>query len=345
MPTFMPASPDAFTEADCGHTHAESARAERRLRIGELGLVLGVAFGSPVFANVHPLLGGGRAYGPFADLYAVLHLVLQIALALALLGYLVWRRRVWQPTPTAAATSVAGGRFGWLRQVGWFDWWLVFMVAFWQEFSWWLYGRLRHLDWEPGPLVRNFPCISLSVEMVISLLVLAVILKRSGRSFGDLGLRWSAYGAALALPLLLVQAFSSPLQRPIVYWLGQTLGPLGWHPPDVGAMLHSGGIQIATNVEVLLVGFYEELIVRAYVMTEIIALTHRPWLAIVISVAIQTSYHFYQGVPLALSHITIFLVFALFYAKTRLILPVALAHSLIDLSSTWNYGLQKMFPF
>ena len=86
MPTFMPASPDAFTEADCGHTHAESARAERRLRIGELGLVLGVAFGSPVFANVHPLLGGGRAYGPFADLYAVLHLVLQIALALALLG-------------------------------------------------------------------------------------------------------------------------------------------------------------------------------------------------------------------------------------------------------------------
>ena len=131
----------------------------------------------------------------------------------------------------------------------------------------------------------------------------------------------------------------------MIYWLGQTFGPPGWHPPDVAAMLYVGGIQIATSADDLLVGFYEELIVRAYVMSEIISLTNQPWLAILISVAVQTSYHFYQGVPLALSHVMLFTAFALFYAKTRLILPVALAHSLVDLSVTWNYGLSKMFPY
>jgi len=207
-----------------------------------------------------------------------------------------------------------------------------------------LYFWLRTHDWEPGALVRNLPFTTQTVDMVISLTVLAYVLQRSGRSFRDIGLRWCSKGLALALPLWLLGELINRVQMPVFFWLGQTFGQPGWHPPDVGAMIHADGIEIATIAGVLLVGFFEELIVRAYLMTEIIARTNRTWLAVVISVAVQTSYHFYQGVPLALSHVFLFTLFAVFYAKTHSILPVAVAHSLVDLDSTWHYGLRQMFP-
>jgi membrane protease YdiL (CAAX protease family) len=80
-------------------------------------------------------------------------------------------------------------------------------------------------------------------------------------------------------------------------------------------------------------------------MTEIMAITRRAWLAVAISVVVQTSYHFYQGVPLALSHVVLFTGFAIFFLKTRSILPVAIAHSLVDVDATWIYGLRCMSPY
>jgi membrane protease YdiL (CAAX protease family) len=107
-------------------------------------------------------------------------------------------------------------------------------------------------------------------------------------------------------------------------------------------MLHGDTTEILEVAEVLLVGFYEELIVRAYLMTEIIALTRSAWLAVVVSVVVQSSYHFYQGVPLALSHVLLFTVYALFYVRTRMVLPLALAHSVADINAVWSYGLKTM---
>jgi hypothetical protein len=37
-----------------------------------------------------------------------------------------------------------------------------------------------------------------------------------------------------------------------------------------------------------------------------------------------------------------FTTFAVFYAKTRLILPVALAHQLSNLHVTWDYALGRL---
>jgi membrane protease YdiL (CAAX protease family) len=54
-------------------------------------------------------------------------------------------------------------------------------------------------------------------------------------------------------------------------------------------------------------------------------------LAVVISVALQTSYHLYQGLPAALSHIPAFLLFSLYFVRTRRILPVILAHMFMDI--------------
>jgi membrane protease YdiL (CAAX protease family) len=72
----------------------------------------------------------------------------------------------------------------------------------------------------------------------------------------------------------------------------------------------------------------EELIVRAYLMTEVAALSGSMGLAVTVSVGFQCFYHLYQGVPAALYHVGTFFAYAVFYAYTRRATPVVLAHAL-----------------
>jgi membrane protease YdiL (CAAX protease family) len=87
----------------------------------------------------------------------------------------------------------------------------------------------------------------------------------------------------------------------------------------------------------LLNPFFEELIVRAYVMTEIQALTGSKILAISFSVLFQSSYHLYYGWVGALSIAFLFLVFAVYYSRTKRAVPIIIAHALFDL-----YGLIRL---
>jgi membrane protease YdiL (CAAX protease family) len=77
---------------------------------------------------------------------------------------------------------------------------------------------------------------------------------------------------------------------------------------------------------------YEEMIVRAFLISETIALVGSPAVAICFSVLLQTSYHMYQGLPYALTAGLIFLLFSVYYARTRRIVPGIIAHFIWDLS-------------
>jgi hypothetical protein len=54
-------------------------------------------------------------------------------------------------------------------------------------------------------------------------------------------------------------------------------------------------------------------------------------LAIGVSVAIQISYHLYQGAANVLVLIAVFTLFSIYYAQTRNIVPVIVAHLWMDL--------------
>jgi hypothetical protein len=86
---------------------------------------------------------------------------------------------------------------------------------------------------------------------------------------------------------------------------------------------------------VLLIAFSSGLIrptaARAFTMTEVEALTGSTAWAIVASVALQISYHFYQGTANALAAGATFLVSACFYARFRRMTPVILAHEFWNL--------------
>jgi membrane protease YdiL (CAAX protease family) len=76
---------------------------------------------------------------------------------------------------------------------------------------------------------------------------------------------------------------------------------------------------------------------RAYLMTEVLEISGKPWLAVVISVAVQSSIHIYQGWNNVFILSATFALFALYFAKTRRAMPVIAAHYLIDIWSFWRY--------
>ncbi len=101
------------------------------------------------------------------------------------------------------------------------------------------------------------------------------------------------------------------------------------HAKSLESML-GFGISLFSIAFVLLNPFFEELIVRAYTMSEVMDLGGSRLLAIVVSVSLQMSYHFYQGVLRSIAIAATFTVFSIYFAKTRRIAPIILAHLCFD---------------
>ncbi|TMA36503.1 MAG: CPBP family intramembrane metalloprotease [Deltaproteobacteria bacterium] len=74
----------------------------------------------------------------------------------------------------------------------------------------------------------------------------------------------------------------------------------------------------------------EELIARAYLMTEVVALCGSTIVAILASTCFQTLYHLYLGTPTALLSGCSFLFFSIYYAYRRRAMPLILSHFLYN---------------
>ncbi len=170
----------------------------------------------------------------------------------------------------------------------------------------------------------------------IALLLLAYVLSRRSLRFKDLGLRWRLKEVGVGLLIAGISYAAYAIGSILVHLIhfamygaqAQTLSGRDFfaHPPA------------AVIPFVLLNPFFEELIVRAYLMTEVLDLTGSSALAIAASVAVQFSYHLYYGWAVAISLSFQFLVFALYYARSRSILPVIVAHGLFDI-----YGIARLW--
>ncbi len=184
--------------------------------------------------------------------------------------------------------------------------------------------------WNPG---QFFSSARLSIGLLkelTALLLLAYVLSRRGLCIRNLGLRWSWKDAGAGLVIIFISygayILGSSVVRLMFYrmsWVSGyalTGGQLFAHPYSLAAISYS-----------LLNPFFEELIVRAYLMTEVSELTGSRALAIVTSVVVQGSYHSYQGLAGAISLSFLFLVFALYYAFSRRALPIILAHGFFDI--------------
>lgn len=175
----------------------------------------------------------------------------------------------------------------------------------------------------------NYSWLAITFHEIGILLLLGYFLWSNGRSFRDIGFHWSWRHAAVGLLLFLV-ALPTFLVGSGILHLGYRL-ILGAAPPVVDARQIFGHIPWMALPFTLMNPFFEELVVRAYLMTELGELTGSIWIGAAVSLVLQTSYHIYYGWLGALSVGVLFLVFTIYFAIWRKALPLVIAHGIDDL--------------
>ncbi|MDI6099222.1 CPBP family glutamic-type intramembrane protease [Actinoplanes sp. NEAU-A12] len=83
----------------------------------------------------------------------------------------------------------------------------------------------------------------------------------------------------------------------------------------------------------------EEVIVVGYLMTRLRSLAYSPVWIIAASAVLRGSYHLYQGFGGFIGNAIMGVVFALFYLRTKRVMPLIVAHSLLDIVAFVGYEL------
>jgi membrane protease YdiL (CAAX protease family) len=170
----------------------------------------------------------------------------------------------------------------------------------------------------------NIRFLSGLVHQAGILLLFGILLRRQGRAFSDIGLsfHWKdpLRGLALAAGSWIYWYLSATFMALVYFWSGSQL-----HQRDP-AVIFAGLWPALSLVYSMASAFYEEILVRGYFMTELIGLSCPVWLATVLSIALQTSYHFYYGFTNAILLSTGFAISAIYFARTRRLVPVILSH-------------------
>jgi uncharacterized protein len=281
---------------------------------------------------------------------AWIYFYLRTVSTLGILGYVLFRNSRWceEPSARSAGSAYTISKHGGARttrrgshRVRIFEFSLVLFAAFAGSIFYSievLVGCATISD-EPRVYKLTHDVYSM-LRYAAELGLLGYVLDRTSRGFQDLGLRWTSRDVAVALPLALGAGLADRLLLPITFSAAQTLSGHPSQVADVGNLVVGTSISVAAVVRAILNGCFEELIVRGYLMTEVRRFTGSILFALFCSVAVQVSYHFYQGGPAALAHAGSFLVLAAYYAKTNRILPVILAHIAFDLNWLVMYALR-----
>jgi membrane protease YdiL (CAAX protease family) len=157
-----------------------------------------------------------------------------------------------------------------------------------------------------------------------ALAVLWYVINQQRRRWRDIGWGFTPLDLAIALGLVLGANIASFIAYSVVQAFYYAAAGHYLVPKSLSGMLGFGFV--SSLVFVCLNPFFEELIVRAFVISEVIALGGKLWVAVIVSVALQVSYHLYQGAAHMIPITAVFLIFSIYYVRTRRIMPVILAH-------------------
>jgi membrane protease YdiL (CAAX protease family) len=201
-------------------------------------------------------------------------------------------------------------------------------------------GHALFLEYSTNPSSSGssgYNWIYTSLRQLSALGLLWYVLQRRGMSLTNLGFIWTRGDVGRSILLRIGGSLAFYGIYFAIYFSGLTHVSHKESSAHVSHILFGGGISAATILFQFINPFFEELIARAYVMTEIKFLTNSATKAIIVSTLLQTSYHFYQGAPMALAHGGTFLTWSIYYAKTNRIAPIILAHLYSDVGYTLLY--------
>ncbi|KEQ21798.1 CPBP family intramembrane glutamic endopeptidase [Paenibacillus tyrfis] len=164
---------------------------------------------------------------------------------------------------------------------------------------------------------------------MLSLSLLYFVLHRQGRSLKDIGFEFRKTDIFHGVLLYLVLYF--------VVIIAVTISPNFLQAPQNVDFLRTK-MTLSYFAFIVINPFFEELIVRAYTMTELSFWIKKEEITVLASTIIQTSYHLYQGLIPALYTGIVFFVFSIYFAKTKKIVPVIMVHLLLDLTAISQLG-------
>jgi membrane protease YdiL (CAAX protease family) len=170
-----------------------------------------------------------------------------------------------------------------------------------------------------------------------SLALLLYVLSQNGRSLADLGLRFRFADVGHGTLLIIGGRFLFRAARWAAIWLYQA--GFGHSPPSYTSSLVGSGLALSL-LFAFINPFFEECIVRAFLISETTFLTGSFGVAIALSVLLQTAYHLYQGMPNAVGLGLVFLVYSVYYVRTRRLWPLMFAHLWSDLYAVIFYSLR-----
>lgn len=90
-------------------------------------------------------------------------------------------------------------------------------------------------------------------------------------------------------------------------------------------------------------GLLEEVILNGYLGERLRELGWRPWTTILAIALLRGAYHAYQGPAMALGNVVMGAVFAWCYLRWRRVMPLVIAHALIDTIAFVGYPLAAPF--
>jgi membrane protease YdiL (CAAX protease family) len=191
------------------------------------------------------------------------------------------------------------------------------------------------------PVVSDLGWAAFVLQEGSALLLLWYVLGRRGKTIRDLGWSWAWKDVGWSVLLHLVTGAAYYFVYATIYSFRAVVSNPSASTDLVGHQLFSGGSSFALLLALVVNPFFEELIVRAYVMTEVQLFTRSAVWAIIVSTLLQTGYHLYQGIPLAVAEGAGFLIFSIYYARTNRIAPIILAHLYADLTAGLYYSLRS----
>lgn len=175
------------------------------------------------------------------------------------------------------------------------------------------------------------------ISNLAAIFLLIYILFRQERNIFQLGFSWTWKDFIYSIPIAIIAFILCGLSWFVIeyihsFWSQETLILV----PNNLDILQSG-ITFWSITAMLVNPFYEELILRAFTITELKYITNNHILAFLFSVIIQSTYHLYQGLSSALFLTPMFIIFSIYYMRWGRIMPVILAHMYFDLISLFSH--------
>lgn len=182
-----------------------------------------------------------------------------------------------------------------------------------------------------GPMEQQYGLATGLISEATALAVLWYVMGMQGKTWKDISMRPALADVPRALYLFIATEIAAyVLLLPIQYGYRAYSGHF-LTAKSLGPLLGLG-ISSLSIAFVFLNPFFEELIVRAYAISEVINLGGSRSLAVIFSVVCQISYHLYQGAAHVLALTILFTAFSIYYVRTRRIGPVILIHLFVDVS-------------